>query len=674
MTYSDINEDGAMNKMEYVWFLNDNWDSPYPGGAFQDLPQALQDNFFKFASNNMVNISAVASPEYTASEREHLLDAICIETEQALFQSPASENAGEEANMATFKECLESAVQFDANTDAFLDEAEYVALISALSSGKLGKDTLESLPEVLLHNFQSLSGSETAAINLGGAQAGEMLESSQQEILAAVCVDTSYAVHEAFKDQGEVDIFDAVDTDTMLEYAACFMQLPDYDHDQDSSLDEEEYVDLVNQLAKNRYQGLNFTRLPLLLKDNFFNLETNGTINIEGSREEQTPDNDQKHFLGRVCIETTAAVNMELEFESSGDNPIGVDMGTPLVIHSSFNIYSDVMIPDHEFLMGATRELLQEAYKQFVMEVVDGLSQDGSATRRSLQEDAEFLALLDRESPTVSQIIDLNCAGASQDSMCKTVFAQYEMTPIESMDRRALYDEYVRVTQAFIDSGLLQIIMERLDPETLIAVIGASEPVTYEEAMEALADASMDLGGVPFYNDDGYDEEMASNKKKTIALVAVAVSCVLLASLAGLVAVRLRKLRLKEEAEASGEESGLVDRSMEKASDTASKDEFQQEGSSQASRGSGVFHSAGNSNADSDEEIGKMSVIDLCGRINADKHMQNLVEPENAEDSFPPLRKKENGEIASANSGDLSFAFRRYAIDGAEKDSGRSEI
>ena len=677
MLYSDINADGAMNKIEYVWFLNDNWNSPYPGIEFQNLPQEIKDNFFKFTSDDELTISIVASPEETTRERGQFLDQVCNETDIALSQVPASDNAGEEAKMGTFEECLESVVQFDTNSDAFLDGAEYVALINELSSGEFGQDTLLNLPDALLLSFQSLS--KNAMIDLGGEKEGEMLGSSQQEVLGAICDDTSYALHEALRSRGEVDLFDAVDTDTMLEYAACFLQMADYDQDQDSRLDEEEYVSLVNQLGKNRFQGLNFTQLPLSLTINFFKLETDGAIDIEGAQEQSTPSTEQQHHLGKVCIETTAAVNMEIEFE----NPFAVDMGEPLVVHSSFNIYSDVIIPDHEFLMGATRELLQNAYLQFVMEVVDGLSQDGSATRRllarRLQDDNEFLAILDQESPTVYHVIDLDCAGASIDAMCKTVFAQYEITPIASMDRDALYEEYVRVTQAFIDSGLFQEILERVDPETLIAVIGASEPVIYEDVMEAGAlepviyedvmeaeqGAPMDL--VPFYGgtDDDYEEEMANSKKKVVALIAVAVSCILIASLAGLVAVKLRKRSIEDDA-AAGILEGNDDRAADKASDTASKEEeFQEEGSSQGSRASRDL---------GDEELGKMSVIDLCEGVNAaandfeaigNKHLMNSTDSE-SNGGLPPLRKKKNGEIASADSGDLSFEFRRYAINGDE--------
>ncbi|CAB9520508.1 expressed unknown protein (Partial), partial [Seminavis robusta] len=705
MSFADIDEDDAMNEMEYVWFLNDNWDNPYPGAVFQDLPQGLKDNFNNFASDGQIDISMLNSENPMSNDQEAFLDRVCAETEIVLSAEPVSDTDGDEASMATFKECLESLTLHDENGDSWLEFDEYVALIKVISGGDFGQDNFEALPDELQDNFYALAIS--SRIDLGGAKHGADLSAPQKEVLDTICIETSYALEEANKNAGEGDTFDTVDTNTMLEYAACFMGMNDVDQNDDFALDQSEYIDLINLMGKYRFQNYNFTQLPLLLQDNFWNLQTDGSIDIEGSQEGQSPDSAQQHHLGEVCLETTAAVNMAIamaiEYTGSDTSMTTASpsdltpQGEPIVIHSSFNIYSDVWIAGEEFIMGMTRDSLQEAYRQFVMEAIDGLRQQGRQRQyfggRSLQETVRRpLAVLDRESPSIDNIVDLNCAGASEGAICKTVFASYKISPMDGdMDRQGLYAEYVRVTQSFIDGGLLQITLERVNPETMITVIGASEPVVYTTEAPTQPPANI---SVPFFSDDDYDERMEANQKRTIAFIAVGVGCLLAASVIGLAAVRYRKFKAAKTPVAAAPQNTGSNASIGKASDTASKEEgFCQEASqgsrsgSSESRNSHIFRSrlGGDTESDEDgmhdEELGKMQVIDLapCNGVNAatndfeaisQAHMRNLVkrqQQQHSRDGVPPLRRKKNDDMGSQASEELSFAFRRYAIDGEDK-------
>ena len=690
MRFSDINADDTMNKLEYVWFINDNWKNPFPGVAFKNLPQALKDNFNRLATEGAIDISVMNSEEEMTEEQEAFLDKICADTGAVLAQEPDEPNAGEEATMATFKDCLVSITMFDENSDAFLDESEYVALIREVTNDKFGKQGFSFMPTVLQEAFDALSTS--GSIDLGGAKHEEKLTSSQQEGLEEICIEASYALEEASRGSGEEGPkFDGADTDTMLEYAACFLGMTAYDQDGNSGLDQYEYVGLVNHLGKNGFQDLGFSELPEVIQENFFKLETNGTIDITGSQTDQTPDNIQTHFLGRVCIETTAAVNMGLEYPTSSNGGISVDaaISHTIVVHSSFNIFSDVWIPEEEFATGSTRKTLEEAYKIFVIEVVEGLIQEGSSqgsTQRRKLEEVTF----DPESPEIYHMMDLNCAGGAQDSICKTVFAQYEITAGEDMDREALYEEFVSVTQGFIDSGLLQRDMEQIHPEILVTVIGASEPVVFQGEDSTQSP----VNSVPFNSKTNAEDGSDSSKKKTIALVAVAVACILLGGL-----VALFYVRRQEERRMASAGGSLPGKSSQKASDTDSKvdyeEDFLQEGSqashrsggSQSTPKSNIFRArGGDTTPDSgedmnDEELGRMQIIDLANQEQQQEQQEGQredsassweEEESQSNRSFPPLWKKKRNKPAkdtsSAASEELSFAFRRYALDGNKEE------
>ncbi|CAB9499249.1 expressed unknown protein [Seminavis robusta] len=662
MSFADIDEDDAMNEMEYVWFLNDNWDNPYPGAVFQDLPQGLKDNFNNFASEGQIDISMLNSENPMSNDQEAFLDRVCAETEIVLSAEPVSDTDGDEASMATFKECLESLTLHDENGDSWLEFDEYVALIKVLSGGDFGQDNFEALPDELQDNFYALAIS--SRIDLGGAKHGADLSAPQKEVLDTICIETSYALEEANKNAGEGDTFDTVDTNTMLEYAACFMGMNDVDQNDDFALDQSEYIDLINLMGKYRFQNYNFTQLPLLLQDNFWNLQTDGSIDIEGSQEGQSPDSAQQHHLGEVCLETTAAVNMAIamaiEYTGSDTSMTTASpsdltpQGEPIVIHSSFNIYSDVWIAGEEFIMGMTRDSLQEAYRQFVMEAIDGLRQQGRQRQyfggRSLQETVRRpLAVLDRESPSIDNIVDLNCAGASEGAICKTVFASYKISPMDGdMDRQGLYAEYVRVTQSFIDGGLLQITLERVNPETMITrtMTTTSEwrPTEKDYCFPSQL-WSRTLGSNIASIGKGSSDHSQQRKE-------------------GFISLSQNSKRVKEI---------FRIRSSRIPQQYAYLREVRRLG--------GDLGTESDEDGMHDEELGKMQVIDLapCNGVNAatndfeaisQAHMRNLVkrqQQQHSRDGVPPLRRKKNDDMGSQASEDLSFAFRRYAIDGEDK-------
>ena len=678
MKFSDINVDGKMNKVEYVWFINDNWKNLYPGVDFQDLPQELQDNFNALATEGSLDITAMNSEEEMSDEQVAFLDKICADTEAVLALEPELPNAGEEATMATFTDCLSSIFEFDENSDSSLDSSEYVNLISQLSNGKFGKQGFNFLPTILQDVFQALAVGDS--IDMGGANQNETLSTSQQETLDQICLEASFALEEAGRASGEDGPkFDGADTETMLEYASCFLGMTAHDTDGNLGIDQYEYVGLVNHMGKNGFEGLDFSELPGVIQENFFKLETDGIIDITGALASESPNDTQRQYLGRVCLETTASINMGL-VEIGG---LKEDAGAnTLAIHSSFNIFSDVPIAEEEFLPGgSTRDTLEEAYKIFVIEVVEGLIQEGSsqgATERMLQE-----ITFDAESPRIYQMKDFSCAGSARDSVCKTVFAQYEITVGESVDRESLYEEYVSVTQGFIDSGLLQRDMEQIHPDILISVIGASEPVIYkgEESTQS------PVNSVPTVDieDSGGD---GGATKKTLAFVAGGVAFILMGGIIALYYVGRQK-RLMD-----AENGSLLEKSSQKASDTDSKvdaeeeEDFQEEVGSQVSQNSSkndIFRAKQADTVDesnvTDEEYGQMQVIDLLANLQSPSEQSLWSQGDESQRSLPPLFKKKDkpaNDNSSAASEEMSFAFRRYALDGKkgepEDDDGSNVI
>jgi len=700
MRYSDINEDNFMNKMEYVWFVNDNWNNPFPGVAFKNLPIELRDNFNNLAGEKGIDIAVVNSVNDMTEEQEQFLDEICASTEAALAQVEDQETSNlQEATMANFKECLMSVTKQDKNKDTFLDMNEYTSLIKNVASDKLGKEGFNQIPFVLQETFYALAG--TVSIDMDGAKQDEQLTSSQQEVLDDICIEISYALEKVSDDDGPK--FDGATTETMIEYAECYLGMRKYDSDDNYSLDEDEYTGLVNHLGRDGFAGLSFQNLPEIVKENFYELESDGTIDISGSNSEELPSDIEDLFLGKVCVDTTAAVNMGLvDMESSATS-------NKLVIHSSFKVFSEVFIPEEEFSpTGPTRKILEEAYKTFIIEVVEGLIEEDAkgTTQRKLQ----ATVALDAASPNIYHIKNFGCNSAGQDSTCKTVFAQYEIIHGENLDPEVLYDEYVSTTQELIDSGLLQRDMEEIHPDVLVAVIGASQPVVYdgEDAFQPPT-ASYNAGNDTRDNveDDDENDNSSGSQKKKIAGVAVAIAFILVAALVALLYLQRQKRLLED----CSEQNSLVQAaSSQKESDTDSKEDmeeanFHEEGSSQASRRSRGSRDSGSnksdvfrsrpSDADSDEESGTMQVVDLANQSeeeqqqvkSASSSAESSWSEEDGDESvpsknsdnkgpLPPLWKKKNqsaNESTSHSSDYMSFAFRRYALDGTKGDREEDE-
>jgi len=714
MQFSDINGDGTMNKVEFVWFLNDNWNNLYSGAAYKNLPKVLKDTFSNLATKGEIDISAMNSEEQMTSEEEAFLNKICADTDAAISQDDDKPDEGTEeegASMATFKDCLEKAPLFDANSDSLIDVNEYSALIGELSEGLLGTRGFASLPQGLQNTFNGLGNGDTLDLR-GATKRMKRSSSSQQEVLEEICVDVSYALNEALKDYEPIQ--EDADTESMLEYGECFMGMELYDVNQDSALDKDEYVGLVNRLGEDMFNGLDFEELQDVLQDNFFNLETNGTINITGFKTDQVRDKEQSAFLAMVCTSTTEAVRAVLDFTEPTSGPSGeveVDVaadGDPIVIHSSFMLYSDVFIPDEELETGETRRSLEEAYRLFAEEVVNGLVQDAGSTRqRKLEEDQsdpQPSVVFDPSSPIITKFVDLNCMASTKDAICKTVYAQYEIIPAESMDRDAMYEEYVRVTQTHIDAGVLQKDLEQIDPSSLIAIIGASEPVIFSPPESTTA--PMD---VPFYEGpeetevESSESSGTSTKKKIMAFITVAVGLLLFVSVVALIYLQYRKRLEDSNASTSSSSQGRSTKSKSPSETgdihtildevatvsggeavTINDDEFNPEGSRGSSNGShgsrkmndNSFRAGRHSHSDDeDEELGKMQLIDLS---QADSYGATDFGASNNAHNVPPLRRKKSSKKAGYNDGDdderelcspmseeMSFAFRRFELEGA---------
>ena len=702
MKFSDIDGDKVLNELEYVWFLNDNWENPYPGAKFDDLPQILKDNFLNFASNttNEIDISGLDA----ADEDNDFLDRVCEETENAILQA-AEEGGGssEHAAMSTFKKCLEVVTEYDLNSDSQLDEIEFTELLHKLSNSKFGSAGFADLPDVLQENFDTIAGHNKDTLDLVGAKQGEELTGKQEEKLAEVCMGLSFALDEAIQEltEDESSIFDTGDTLTMLEFADCFMKINTYDKNEDLGLNQVEYTEIVNHLAMNHFDSLTFTELPTRLQENFFRLATaDGDIDIEGSAPEATPGSVQQKYLEEVCIETISSIKIVLKPASPAHTPITSTSVEPVIIHSSFNIYSDVYIAEEELTMGKAREHLEEAYKSFVMKVMDQSTTAGVTQRapRHLEEeytDLKPLISLHRDSPTIYHLQDLVCAGSqTQETTCKTAFARYNITILDGSDPGDVYDKFVKMTQRSIDSGILQSELERIDPGSLLSVIGSSQHLVYDESSSALD------GGVTTESDKAEDNESGSGSgKKRVALVAVAFACLAIGAIIGLVIVRYRRKLAEMKQEESDSFADALFGYGKTPSDTESKEhdeKFVQEEETTCSERDNamrsIFRSCGSDadDASRDAAIGPMEVVDVGdGVVSAQNEVEAGVskhlyrKPQGGSvDSFmsdfssiPPLTRPavhnetSNGEsVLSEN--DLSFAFRRYALNGAKKNRG----
>jgi hypothetical protein len=206
--------------------------------------------------------------------------------------------------------CRAKLIDADKNSDERLDETEFVDIVKQLSDGACGKGvSIESLPSVLQLTFARLS-SPSETINLARTKADRVDE---------ICDEINSSIHQALfstEPAGAVHpCLQLVDYPSRnlqsgnVSFFECVLAMNSADNNNDSLLNQNEYIAYVNVLSDGLYQGESLATVPAEIRQNFFQLAGDlGQIDISGSTPGDGQTTGQLENLQNICTSTVNAI------------------------------------------------------------------------------------------------------------------------------------------------------------------------------------------------------------------------------------------------------------------------------------------------------------------------------------------------------------------------------
>jgi len=206
--------------------------------------------------------------------------------------------------------CRAKLIDADKNSDERLDETEFVDIVKQVSDGAFAKGaSLESLPSVLQFTFARLS-SPSETNNLVRTKADRVDE---------ICNEINSSIHQAlFSTEPAGAAHPCLE---VLEYPSrnlqsgnvsffeCVLAMNSADNNNDSLLNQNEYIAYVNLLSDDLYQGESLATVPAEIRQNFFQLAGDlGQIDISGSTPGDGQTSGQIENLQNICASTANAI------------------------------------------------------------------------------------------------------------------------------------------------------------------------------------------------------------------------------------------------------------------------------------------------------------------------------------------------------------------------------
>jgi hypothetical protein len=416
---ADSDHNHELNETEYLVFLS-NFDALNVTNI-RALPFLLQDNY-KWISlgNDTINIGASSNLTSPLIGNEIRLNWICRRTNSALdFVS----NFTQDVTLADFCDTVTNTSDHD--TDGFLDDTEYIALIEMFSAGEWVGHNLTTIDSTFRKGFEKFKDNETNLLKIDESKSRGLCD----------------------------DIADTINTTRRIETLVqlCKMALVKSDTDANGSVNRTEYVPFIdNLLLAYNFRNLSRSDFAGWLKSNETEIDISGLS--PGSSAEKVKS------LRQVCLTTGYAFGII----------INTDMN--ITIYNSFLISNRVGITAGNLTAESDeRRALQKAYTLFVEDEVQALSKI-RLRRLQLQSDA----LLNTE---IYQINDISCPeGSNSEDKCQNVSGSFSLAISNDEDPFAFTNLYLNKTQGAIDNGSLLAKLATIDPDSSINVLKSSAP------------------------------------------------------------------------------------------------------------------------------------------------------------------------------------------------------
>jgi hypothetical protein len=527
LSISDSYQNNLLDKSDYVKFVNRLSNNEYSGKQFEQLPKNMQENYNSFATKDgQVDISGSKPGQRVSTEQDAFIDAFCCETDWAVQNpgtsitlepsvAPKPSESGMTTSAPTFDLffCQRSMASSDLDRDDRLNEQEYLVFLNRLTNNEfIDILVFDGLDTSLKLNFNILAETD-GQIDIYGSKPGQTANLAEESTLVQICLDTASAlsgvssptiapVTSAPSITIETPTADPQSDNktfppTFGEFT-CYSAMGSSDSNGDNYLNETEYVDFINRLTGNAFEGMTFVDLPPSFLLAYEDLESGNEtgIYIFGSKPADTADSEQDDFLQLVCIEVAIALSQiegwtpapSISQPSSPSfSPGSIFMPGQSEVYNSFIISNRGGLTAADLAEGtSSRTGLDLAYAVFAQNSIDAvvpseinkpefrkLQVEGTTSLRRRKLEVVFLP----NSDLIYLILDSKCPdNLSSEDTCQTAFAKFQVT-ITNENPQVVSTEYTEYTQALIADRVLDIILNEVDQRTILKIVNASFPV-----------------------------------------------------------------------------------------------------------------------------------------------------------------------------------------------------
>lgn len=330
LSIADLTRDDLLDEEEFVRFVNRLNINAFTGLTFNNLEENIQAVFYKFAnSDGLIEVNGSKPGQSATPAQDTFLNQLCCEADLAAdnpgapsapFVSPVSPPTLNPPLDCTGtierRQCNTALAIADLSRDHLIDENEYLRFLNRLSNNEYKNVDFNDLPGNLIDNYDKFA-TTGGEIDITGSKPGQTPTPAQDEFITALCCETDLAVQNpgqpTTSQPGVPSGTPPTGTlpPTFLP-TFCRTAMASSDLNRDNFLKEDEYVRFLNRLTQNEFQGLEFGQLEARLQENFVTLaESNGEINIFGSKPGQRPDDEELEHLETVCVSTAIALTPE---------------------------------------------------------------------------------------------------------------------------------------------------------------------------------------------------------------------------------------------------------------------------------------------------------------------------------------------------------------------------
>lgn len=194
-----------------------------------------------------------------------------------------------EVDPGAYRRCIIVMAVSDLDRDDVMTAAEYVRFVNRLGQDAFAGEEFEELEMSLQENYYFLVGEEDG-LDVMGSKPGDEVEDDAH--LRRICAFTLTVVAQLEVTPPSGPPNEEDDSDVWLPM--CFLSMVISDANRDGVLDQAEYVFFINRYTytEDDYEAETFDALDTALQENFFELATDGTLNIAGARPGETPTDE----------------------------------------------------------------------------------------------------------------------------------------------------------------------------------------------------------------------------------------------------------------------------------------------------------------------------------------------------------------------------------------------